>query len=241
MELFKDDDTKNKNGYMQVTTEHPFYEPGQTVKGTIYLRVKKDIKTAKHIELEVKGGSKNSFKRFWMENHGDEENPQWEEHSEKLKRAHKFMHYKEKVWDAPEVIEAGDYTIGFEFVLPGKIPSSLMFTHKNKKTEPKAKVKYFVKAKLNCSKDAHDMKHKKVLMIREEAVDLQEKTTLKETSEIKTWMCCSQGNSTLEAEFNKNVFTPRETAEGDLKINNEECKTGVKEVTFAIIQETRIN
>lgn len=62
---------------------------------------------------------------------------------------------------------------------------------------------------------------------------------IKETCEIKTWGCCSQGNSSIEAEFNKNVFTPHETAEGEIKINNSECKVAVASVTFGILQVTR--
>lgn len=52
------------------------------------------------------------------------------------------------------------------------------------------------------------MKFKQVLMIREKAVKLKEDNVISETSEIKTWCCCSQGNSKLSVEFNKNVFTP---------------------------------
>jgi len=58
----------------------------------------------------------------------------------------------------------------------------------------------------------HEMKHKQVLAIREKPLELQEDVTIKETREIKTWCCCSQGNSSLKAQFNKNVFTPMEVA-----------------------------
>ncbi len=41
----------------------------------------------------------------------------------------------------------------------------------------------------------------------------------------------------MEAEFNKNVFMPNEKAEGEIKIDNSQCKVAVTRVTFAIIQE----
>ena len=80
------------------------------------------------------------------------------------------------------------------------------------------------------------MKHKTVLVIREKPVSLETNNVIKETSEIKTWGCCAQGTSSLTAEFSKNVFTPAEKAEGDLKIDNSNCKVKVKEVKMAIVQ-----
>ena len=98
-------------------------------------------------------------------------------------------------------IAPGDYTIRFSFKLPGKIPSSLMFKAKNRE-KSKCKVKYFVKAKLNCEDSDYEMKHKQVLAIREEAEELQEGAKISETSELKTWGCCPKGTSSLVAEFN---------------------------------------
>ena len=65
MELFKDKDCKFDNGYIQVRCDMPFYEPGNMVEGTVYMRVTKEITGCKGLDLEVKGGAKNSFIRFW--------------------------------------------------------------------------------------------------------------------------------------------------------------------------------
>lgn len=46
MELFRDDDCKSNKGYMQVTMDHPFYEPGSSVTGTIFMRVTEAINNA---------------------------------------------------------------------------------------------------------------------------------------------------------------------------------------------------
>ena len=111
-----------------------------------------------------------------------------------------------------------------------------MFKGKSREA-PKAKVKYFVKARVVTSalKD-HELKHKQVLAIREEPVKLKTDAVIEETCEIKTWGCCSQGASALKAEFNKNVFTPREVAEGEININNSACKLAVTDVCFFIEQ-----
>ena len=41
MELFKDKDCEFDNGYIQVRCDMPFYEPGNMVEGTVYMRVTK--------------------------------------------------------------------------------------------------------------------------------------------------------------------------------------------------------
>jgi len=138
------------------------------------------------------------------------------------------------VWESPEEIACGDYTIKFSFELPDKVPSSFAFVNKKSREAPKAKVKYFAKATLDC--EGEDMKHKTVLVIREKAVALKEDTVLEETSEIKTWLCCNQGKSKMKCEFAKNVYTPDEEAEGEVKIDNSDCKLAVTKVTFSIVQ-----
>jgi hypothetical protein len=87
-------------------------------------------------------------------------------------------------------LAAGQYQIRFSFKLPDKVPSSLAVKSKSREA-PKAKVKYFVKCKLNCEDSDHDMVYKQVLMIREKPVTMKEDNVIKETSEIKTWGCCS--------------------------------------------------
>ena len=87
---------------MQVTMDKPFYEPGDMVSGTIYMRVVTPIMNAQGITLEVKGGGKNSFIRYWteFENHGD--TTRVVERSEKMKHAKKFLSYKQLVWQSPQ-------------------------------------------------------------------------------------------------------------------------------------------
>ena len=40
----------------------------------------------------------------------------------------------------------------------------------------------------------------------------------------------------MKVEFAKNVYTPDEEAEGEIKIDNENCKLAVTKVTFSIVQ-----
>ena len=199
------------------------------------MRFTKEVDDVKGVELEFKGGLKQAFTRFWMEQEGEGEEAHMVQKHEKMKQGKKILSYKDTVCSLPEVIQPGDYTVKFSMLLPDDLPSSMMFKGKGKE-KSKAKVKFFIKAKI-VQNDGDDlMKFKQVLMIREKAVKLKEDNVISETSEIKTWCCCSQGKSTMSAEFNKNVFTPQENAEGEIKIDNSECGVGVSKVSFSIEQ-----
>ena len=153
-----------------------------------------------------------------------------------MKKKKKFLSYEEeRMGDLPSEL-SGDFKLAFRFSLPDHIPSSFNFKDKKKRSKPDAKIKYFVKAKLICEDEDLEIKHKAVMAVRERIGDVQANTTISETSEIKTWCCCSQGTSSLKAQFNKNVFTPMEDAEGELEIDNSECKVGVSKVEFALLQ-----
>ncbi len=110
-ELFADKNCKHDKGYIQVTTECPFYEPGNTVTGAIYLRLTESIRDVKGIELEFKGGLKQAFKRFWHEQEGEGEEAHMVEHEEKLKKSKKILSYKDFVCTLPEEVAEGDYVI----------------------------------------------------------------------------------------------------------------------------------
>lgn len=191
------------------------------------------------LSFEVKGGAKNGFIRHYHETHDDGEgNVETVKLEEKMKRKKKVLTQKmmnTEVFPVGGEIQ-GDYRIRYKFTLPDNIPSSLMYKNKHSECAPKAKVKYFVKAKVESENDDMCMSHKAVLAVREKPESLQINTSIEETSEIKTWGCCAQGTSSLKAKFNQNVFSPMDVAEGEIEIDNSECNVAVSEVSFAITQ-----
>ena len=90
--------------------------------------------------------------------------------------------------------------------MPNKLPSSLQFKHKHSREEPKAKVKYYVKATLKTNDKHDEMKYKQVLIIREKPVNMVVGDAQSETSNIKTWCCIDQGTSTMSSVFAKKTF-----------------------------------
>jgi len=51
---------------MLVVLDQPFYEPGMQVNGNVYIKTFEPL-YANAIELEIKGGEKASFWRFYQE------------------------------------------------------------------------------------------------------------------------------------------------------------------------------
>ena len=86
------------------------------------------------------------------------------------------------------------------------MPSTCLFKDKKYETEPKAKVKYHLKAELKFEDDDHEWKYKQILMIREKPLKEQEEFKKKDTADVTSWCCIGQGQATLEAEFEKNSF-----------------------------------
>ena len=58
-------------GKIQLQTEFPFYEPGNTVNGKIFIQLPAAVQTS-HIELEIKGKEKAKFIRHWTTQEGEE-------------------------------------------------------------------------------------------------------------------------------------------------------------------------
>lgn len=238
--FFEDKRCHFPKGKIQLQTQYPFYEPGNTVQGIIYLEIAEPV-MASHITLEIKGGEKSSFIRHWDEHVQDGDQTRVVHHADKLKASKKFLEYKGNVFDIQGgMLNPGVYSVEFATMLPEKLPSSIGFKHKKSREEPKAKIKYYVKAVLH-THDKHDeMKFKQVLIIREKPVALREGDQQSETSHIKTWCCVDQGHSTMSSVFNKNVFLPNEHCEGSIKVNNEECKLAVSSVQFFVEQRLTV-
>jgi len=173
MFFFSDERCEFEKGKIQVQTEFPFYEPGNTINGKVYLEIMAPCPAA-YLEIEVKGGEKCSHIRFWHETEGEGDDARTVEKHEKMKAKKKFLEYKEKVMQIPDgVLQPGVYEVGFQFLVPHKVPSSLHFADKKNRHEPKAKVKYYIKAKLLNHEGDDEMKYKQVLMIREPSVEFK--------------------------------------------------------------------
>ncbi len=187
---------------------------------------------ATHIEIEVKGGEKAAFTRYWQE--GDQER------SERVKYNHRFAHYKMRVFEIPGyILNPGTYAVSFQFLLPLGMPSSIYYKA-NDRARTKAKIKYFVKAILHGQHKSDDMKYKQVIAIREKPVNFKTNEQQQETSKIKTWCCIDQGTSSMWSTFEKNIYTPQETARAMIHVDNSRCTLAVTRCKFFVEQRLNI-
>ena len=118
----------NRYGSIKMVTEFPFYEPGNTVSGTIFLRATLPITGIKCIKLEIIGGYKCSFVLASSYAYRGEKEIEMILDQGKLFKNKKFFHYAEKVpcFSSSE-LAPGDYSIRFSFNLPDGLPSSFIW------------------------------------------------------------------------------------------------------------------
>lgn len=121
----------------------------------------------------------------------------------------------------------GAYVINFSFNLPADLPSSINTHIKNVRERPKAKIKYFVKAKVTGIDQRDNMKYKQVLVVREPPVEFKVGEQQQETSHVTTWCCVDQGTSSMWSAFEKNVFTPQDVAKAMINVDNSKCTLNV--------------
>ncbi len=152
-----------------------------------------------------------------------------------MKYNNKFAHYKMKVFEIPNhELKPGSYAVSFQFTLPHGIPSSIAYKESHSHERAKAKVKYWVKAIVDGIKKDDDMKYKQVLAIREKPVEFKANEQKQETANIKTWCCIDQGASSMWSTFDKNIYTPQETAKALVHVDNSACKLPVTHVKFFV-------
>ena len=171
MFLFSDARSCFEGGKIMVQTEFPFYEPGNLIKGKIYIHIDRAM-FCNFIEIRVKGVEKAAHTRFYQEqvDQGNGQGTQSVERSERVKMRRVFLEYKQPIFNMNGMLNPGSYEVDFSCTLPVGLASSLHFFDTSRRERPKAKVRYFIKATLHSNNSASNMKYKQILMVREPAV-----------------------------------------------------------------------
>ena len=207
-------------GYIYVKTDQPYYYPGGTVTGHIYIRADEEME-ADEIEIKVKGKEKCSFFRDEHVDHETEEGIQTETIRVKEKMKQEILDYRATIWHFDEPLMPGDYTVGFEFTLPEHLPSTIMMNKKHEHDGEKAVVQYSIKATLK-RKGWFDkpIKYKQLLTIHEPPVEFKQDEYITQQVALTEWCCMDKGTCTLETQFSKNVFYANETAMANVRVDN---------------------
>lgn len=154
-----------------------------------------------------------------------------------VKRRHKrdIFRYKNPVFvfTLPQLMP-GDYSIPFSFNMPAGLPSSFQFIDDKIWQRPKGKVKYSIKAMMLDHHGKELMRHKQVLILREMGDAFRENISHNDSHNISTWCCCSQGVSSVNTTFDKNVFEPHELCKAVVNIDNSQCNLEITNVRLAL-------
>ena len=229
-----DSRAKHDCGYLMLQTEKPFYEPGEVITGTIYIRCTLNV-AAKHIMLEIKGKEKASW---WDTEHRSHQRADGTTaHTQvrvKRKADKKIMEYKNSCFNFSGGLFPGDYAIPFKFQLPTGIPSSILYNDKKHNRLPKAKVKYHIKAVVETFDGHSAMKYKQILIVREKPPHFEQNISQISEHKITTWCCVNQGVSRIEVNFDKNTFFPNETCKCLAVIDNSKCNIAMKNIRLSI-------
>ena len=177
-----DSRAKFDGGFLFIKTDKPFYYPGNTVYGKIYLRVEVPICP---VELSVRVKGKETS--YCILEYNEEEGYVADERNyEKL-----IVDFKSVIYRFPQglgPLNPGDYLFNFEFPLPDLIPASMIFEHggnfpnrkmdsKNayeyEKAKPKCQVKYSIKALIGMQNEEKPKMYKQIIVVHEKPVDFQ--------------------------------------------------------------------
>ena len=177
-----------QGGYIYVKTDRPYYYPGNTVYGKIYIRTQTYMEP-QHIEIYVKGKEKASFYEF--ENH-ERRDADGTVHRERRRHhryySRKIMHFKGVCFTFQGPLNPGDYTIPFEFTLPANMPSSIIYENRNREDHPWCKVKYTAQAIL-VMRNNTTLKYKQWIVIHEPPVPFVENSQSAQTVRLTTCCC----------------------------------------------------
>lgn len=223
-----DDKSKFDGGYLYVRTDRPYYYPGNTVNGKIYLRVERPLK-AECLSLHVRG-KENTV--FWTYNGQTSQR----HYTKKI-----IIDYKQSnAYKFAEDLQPGDYIFQFEFDLPPSIPGSLEFDDKYMGSEQSAKIRYTIKASITTPDPNTTLIYKQWLIVSEQPVTFQENHVEKNLFNVTTCGCLGNGALEVTAKFNKNVFFSNETATVDIAVNNKDGVFPVNEVKFEVLQKLEL-
>ena len=75
---------------------------------------------------------------------------------------------------------------------------------------------------------------KRRIIVRRPPFEMKTGHNLESAQEIKDFCCIDKGKADMKVNFEKNAYTPYETAKCFVEVNNTECKIPIENVTFKL-------
>eukprot|EP01029_Cantina_marsupialis_P011464 TRINITY_DN2555_c0_g1_i1.p1 TRINITY_DN2555_c0_g1~~TRINITY_DN2555_c0_g1_i1.p1 ORF type:complete len:336 (-),score=74.55 TRINITY_DN2555_c0_g1_i1:548-1555(-) len=210
----------NGKAKFAIKTDKPAYHEGDTVTGTIFLKVSKPL-VCKGVIAKFTGVTKTEFDTIFSKTNDDGETEESIFTNEGKKE---FFKEKVKVSKDVTTIKPGSYEYKFSYTLPADLAGSFYDKRKFKSRLGDLKFKgetvYKVKACLDVD-DAKDLKSRQEFIVHQKLDDTV--TEIKGESEgtVCMYFCIPRGKVKMKSYFDKNAYCIGETAQVHTKIDNE--------------------
>jgi hypothetical protein len=142
-----------------------------------------------------------------------------------------FLHQKELVFDFQGGVPPGSWSFPFSLDLPAWCPSSVFLTGKK---ESKLQMSYKIAAEIMSNGGQDVIEAKRRIIVRRPPFEMKTGHNLESAQEIKECCCIDKGKADMKVNFEKNAYTPYETAKCFVEVNNTECKIPIENVTFKL-------
>ena len=198
-------------GQIYLQTDKITYEVGETVTGKISLNLFKRF-PGKFLQIKFKG--KEVVHLVLLQQTGDLlSNVDYRDEN-------RIIDETVKAYSWSEVLP-GQYVVPFSFMLPAKLPSSF---HQEARRYF-ADITYKIEAVLEPDVAGGPRpKYKQAIVIRQPIQKLKPNKAGKTVIETNSCGCCSTGTIELNAKFDKTYYSPKETAEILISIDNTKGK-----------------
>ncbi|KRX08116.1 Immunoglobulin E-set [Pseudocohnilembus persalinus] len=222
--------SSSKYGGIFVQTDKPYYQPGDTVTGHVYVDMHSTFPTST-IYLKVKGYEKVHFKEKRTDDKG---NVYYDHYKDK----NQFYSHKFKLHTWGSNIPAGQFSIPFSFVLQDHLPGT--FYEDDQPNNYTTSIRYTIKSETDVPKGFDKLKNKQELVVREKVKGASKPAEGEMIKDTKTWCCISQGESKIKSYFEYNSYMPGETANIITEIDNSQCKLNIENVVGELIKVVKL-
>lgn len=224
-------------GELYVQTDSPYYQPGATVSGFVFLNLLKPY-PGEDIKLKIKGLEKTCIighkeEEFYDPVRGVNIRSQ-KEHV--TSDAAVCFNQSTKIFDfgPRELLEPGQYTFPFSFRLPLHIPGTFHHVEHNLR----ASITYTAEAFLSSKGElAPKISYKHRFIVVEGSQTEEESIKESTLTVIKLCGCCiPYGSVELCAYFDKNAFKPGDSIKAFVKVDNSSSTAQISSVSVTLKQ-----
>ena len=214
-------------GQIYLQTDKTAYHAGETVTGTIFLNL---VSHYPGSQLFLKFKGKEIAHYVGSESDGDHTRDVMYSDKKEVIKQEALVHS----WDT---LLPGQFSIPFSFLLAPNLPPSFYQQGRRYLASLEYQLEAYLKPHLD--KDPK-MKYKQPINLRETILPVAGDLPSTVTTPLKTCCCCKQGSNVLEANFEKNYYSPGENAQVTMELDNSGTKLQNRQVVFSLKQRLEI-